>query len=367
MAFSGSRRRIVEGNREAEAMHGHLWPAHPKPLPDELLTSWFVRVAEANGIKLQTLTWMLFGYGRSPWQRDVDRLAPAWFLDTICERTGLSLEEASSATLDAYRGRLYSKPRTSGMLRWILPIGSEGASRRGFGMQFCPECLARDAAPYYRKRWRLALYTYCPDHGNLLYDACPACGAPVAFFRHDFGREISETKGIACCWKCEFDFRRAKRMVIVFPTEDVREIFGCMLGALIGQTTNGEQFDMGFFAVLHQFCRIMGMGQNQGKLLAYVANRIGMPVPPIVQGRISLEERRLAERHPLLLFSLWVMVDLENRLRGAWNAKAVRYNLMVKDLHDPPEWYAALTQHFLRGCFRQSGRPWNGVEQQLGN
>lgn len=327
--------------------HGHLWPAHPKPLPDELLSSWFVRVATANGIKLQTLSWMLFGYGRSPWQRDVDRLPPAWFLDSVCTHAGLSREEAWRATLDTYRGRLYPKPRSSGVLRWVLPIVSAGASRRGFGVQFCPACLARDAVPYYRKRWRLALFTYCPDHDCLLYDACPVCGAPVAFFRHDFGRELSQAKGIACCWKCEFDFRRAERTPATFPTNEVAEIFGSMLSSLQLPTAEVGNFDIGFFAVLHQLCRIVAMRQNQRKLLGYVSDRLGMPAPPILLGRIGVEERRLTERHPLLVGGLWLMADLEDRLRAAWLAKAVRYNLMVKDFHDPPRWYLAVSGQFL--------------------
>lgn len=331
--------------------HGRVWPAHPKPLPDELLTSWFVRVAEANGIKLQTLSWMLFGYGRSPWHRDVDRMPPPWFLETVCAHTGLSLERAWGATLDTYRGRLFSKPRTSGLLRWVLPIMSAGAARRGFGVQFCPECLAQDAVPYYRKQWRLALFTYCPNHGCSLYDACPACGAPVAYFRHDFGREVSQTRGMACCWKCEFDFRTARRRAAEFPTVDGREVLAAMLQSLDTQDAHAQArpFDLGFFAVLHQLCRIMGMRQNQGKLLAYASRQLSLPVSQIILGRISIEERRLQERHALLLCGLWLMVDLEQRLRSAWRNKAVRYNLMVKDLRDPPAVYGSLVRSFLRG------------------
>lgn len=330
--------------------HGYLWPAHPKPLPEELLTSWFVRVAEANGIKLQTLSWMLFGYGNSPWHRDVDRQPPARFLDIVCARTGLSRQNANRATLDTYRGRLYPRPRSSGMLRWISPIISAGAARHGFGVQFCPECLAKDAVPYYRKQWRLALSTYCPDHDCFSYDACPACGAPIAFFRHDFGREISETKGIACCWKCKFDFRMAERVTVAFPTDEAREIFRSMLRSLKLPTAEAGNFDIEFFAVLHQLCRIMGTKQNRGKLLAYVSDQLRMPAPQVVLRRMSVEERRLAERHPLLLCGLWLMVNLEDRLRAAWKAKAVRYNLMVKDFHDPPVWYSSIVQEFLRGC-----------------
>ena len=74
-------------------LSGKMWPAHPKPLPDELLSSWIVRVAEANAIKLQTLSWMLFGNGVSPWNRDIDRNAPRWLIDVLCEHTGSSYGE----------------------------------------------------------------------------------------------------------------------------------------------------------------------------------------------------------------------------------------------------------------------------------
>ena len=141
--------------------YGQVWPAHPKPLPDELLSSWFVRVAESNAIKLQTLSWMLFGYGKSPWNRDIDRLAPPWFLEAICAHTGIGYDEVYCTTLDSYCTRLYPKRQSSGQLRWVLPIVSHGAARQGFGMQFCPACLAQDAVPYFRKPWRLALFTYC--------------------------------------------------------------------------------------------------------------------------------------------------------------------------------------------------------------
>jgi len=330
--------------------HEQLWPAHPKPLPEELLTSWFVRAVEANGIKLQTLSWMLFGYGNSPWHRDVDRQPSTRFLDIVCARTGLRRKDAECATLDTYRGRLYPKPRTSSLLRWVLPIISAGTSRHGFGVQFCPECLARDAVPFYRKQWRLALSTYCLDHNCFLYDACPACGTPVAFFRHDFGKEISETKGIAYCWKCEFDFRMADRVAVTFPTEEVQEIFDSMLCSLKAPAIEVGPFDLGFFAVLHQFCRIMCTQQNGGKLLGYVAEHLRMAPLPITLGRTSIEERRQEERHHLLLCALWLMVDLEERLRAAWKAKVVRYNLMVKDFHDPPAWYSSIVQEFSRGC-----------------
>ena len=129
-------------------LSGKMWPAHPKPLPDELLSSWIVRVAEANAIKLQTLSWMLFGNGVSPWNRDIDRNAPRWLIDVLCEHTGSSYGEVFRMALVTYGGRLYPHRQAVGQLRWILPIRNYGMRHRAFGQQFCPECLAQDSIFY---------------------------------------------------------------------------------------------------------------------------------------------------------------------------------------------------------------------------
>ena len=191
--------------------HGVLWPAHPKPLPDELLSSWIVRVAAANGIKLQTLSWMLFGNGRSPWNRDIDRSAPGWLIKALSQYTGTNYWDVFHTTLTTYRTRLYPRRRTAGQLRWILPIRSYGMQRKAFGLQFCPECLAGDSQPYFRRLWRVALVTYCPEHHVELHDACPACGVPVIIFRGDFGRELRDARPMHVCHSCGYDFRDACR------------------------------------------------------------------------------------------------------------------------------------------------------------
>jgi hypothetical protein len=344
--------------------YGQLWPAHPKPLPEELLSSWFVRVAASNGIKLQTLSHMLFGGGRSPWHRDVDRAVMPWFVDVVCAHTGLPLQTAHGATLESYCPRLYPRVKSSGPLRWVLPIMGEGMSRRGFGVQFCPACLTEDAIPYFRKPWRIALFTFCLKHSCALHDACPGCGAPVAYFRHDFSREISASKGLACCSVCGVDFRAAKRAAAMFPTDDLRNFVESMLRSVEFPEPSGSQFDQGFFAVLHQLCRIVGTHQNAGKLLQYAASELGMPATPIALGRTSIEQRRRDERHQSLLCGAWLVADPEKRLRAAWEAKAVRYNLLIKDFDDPPPTYLSLVKTFLRGANKSKPPPEAGAESQ---
>lgn len=327
-------------------LSGKVWPAHPRPLPDELLSSWIVRVAEANAIKLQTLSWMLFGNKRSPWNRDIDRSAPKWLLKAICEHTGTSYWDALHTTLVVYRGRLYPHRQFSGQLRWILPIRNYGMRHRAFGQQFCPECLAEDATPYFRKQWRVAFFTYCPEHHVELWDACPGCGLPVIIFRGDFGRELTNARPMYVCYSCGYDFREAPRKSVFFPNEELHALFDGMLLSLNAPDNQAGQFDLGYYAVMHQFCRAMGMRQNGGRLQRFIEELLDLPYLSLQQGRISVEQRSHDERHQLLLCALWLMADLQPRLQAAWLAKAVRYNLMLRDFDDPPRWYWALVEPF---------------------
>lgn len=328
------------------ALSGTLWPAHPKPLPDEILSSWIVRVAEANGIKLQRMCWDLFGNGVSPWNRDVDRSAPKWLLKAICNHTGTSYWEAYRTTLTTYRTLLYSARRVSGQLRWILPIRTYGMTREGFGQQFCPQCLASDPRPYFRKSWRVALFTFCPEHQVMLHDACPACGLPVAFHRRDFGVELEEAGSICSCYACGFDFRAAPRVDALFPTPAIRQLFHEMLQRLLNPAERSTRFDLGYFDVLHQLCRIMGIRQNGGRLMQFVSEQIGVEPVAIEPGRVAIEQRRVDDRHRLLLCAIWLMAEPFERVRAAWEAKAVLYNHLLKDMDQVPKWYRQLSD----GC-----------------
>lgn len=325
-------------------LSGKLWPAHPKPLPDEILSSWIVRVAEANAIKLQTLCWMLFGNERSPWNRDIDRSAPKWLLKAICEHTGTSYWDAYHTTLTTYRTILYPGRQRSGQLRWILPIRTHGMTREGFGQQFCPQCLAEDEVPYFRKSWRVALFTFCPCHSVVLRDACPACGQPVMFYRRDFGKELLSAGLICECYACGFDFRQTEPMSPVFVTLEVERSFRAMLESLFAPHKRTGSFDLGFFQVLHQLTRIMAMRQNAGRLFKYATACIGCESLAIPRDATPIEQRSSYERHRFLELGLWFLADLAPRLTAAWRAKAVRYNLLTKDFSEVPAWYGHIVE-----------------------
>jgi len=333
-------------------LSGTFWPAHPRPLPDELLSSWIVRIAEANGIKLYTLTLGLFGDRLTPWQRDIDRQAPKWLLKQICAKTGVGYWDAYHTTLAGYRTRLYPRRQISGQLRWILPISTFGLNRRGYGQQFCPECLAEDVSPYFRRCWRVGFVTFCPGHGCMLLDACNECGAPVALHRRDIGRDLTESKGLAYCQRCGADYRGFPRQKAEGADSQGLALHKGILESLTGPPL----YDLGFFAVLHQLCKVLGSGANAGRLYGWTDKQLEVVWPLPSPRRATFESRRILERHMLVSLALWLLEDLPARLTDAWRQKAVRFNHLVKDLDHPPRWYADLCDTFRRPTSHRSSR-----------
>ena len=159
-----------------------LWPIHLRPLADELLSSWIVRLGYAHNLKLRTFARLLWPTQPEVWYRDVDRYAPAQLLTELSAHTGIQVAKLEATTLRAYQGRIYQHARESGILQWILPLLLSEWQHKGFGLQFCPKCLSEDSVPYFRKRWRVAFYTWCGQHNVMVHDRCPNCGAPICVF-----------------------------------------------------------------------------------------------------------------------------------------------------------------------------------------
>ncbi|MBR7777947.1 TniQ family protein [Undibacterium rugosum] len=322
-----------------------LWPIRYKPFPDELLSCWLVRLAHGHGLKVQTFCNLMFGNRRQIWNRDIDRLAPAWLIDELILRTGTSPETAWGTTLRAYEGILYPKFRLSSTLRWILALKVYHRTRQGYGLQFCPTCLAEDEIPYFRKRWRIALNTVCSTHGTMLFDRCPHCDAAVAFHRLDMaGMEAIDVAPLSYCHSCQFDLRSAS------PEKPIAHDAATSLLLLDAShqfsynKTPKSDWDLGRFAVMHQLCRIMTTRYKHAHLREFVLDQVGVPDIELTGGHIPLEMRTIQERHHLMQLVGWLMVDLEPRLTAAWRAKAVRYNLLLKDFDDPSVHYKLIAE-----------------------
>lgn len=324
------------------ALTGRLWPAHPKPLPDEILSSWIVRVARANGLKLQTFCDFAFGKDHQLWNRDIDRLAPEWLLRQLAARTGTGIVRVRKATLRIYEGLFYEHWRLSGQLRWILCTGVYHRKRTLFGMQFCPQCLREDAEPYFRTHWRVAVLTFCSKHLVALHDRCPACGSAVAFHRRELGRpQIVETGPLCLCHACEFDLRQAHSLPFEFYDDDIRSL---LFDVADSATVKPSSVNLGWLAVLHQLCKVMVSAHKASDLATFVVNATEFENYAVPHGRYAFESRPIEERSRIIRLGVWLLANPQERIPSAWQAKAVRYNRLVKDFPSAPAWYYSIVR-----------------------
>jgi len=87
----------------------------------------------------------------------------------------------------------------------------------------------------------------------------------------------------------------------------------------------------------------------------YTANLKVKEFPPSVRpaAKLSDGELRIGGEHLLqtVFFALWLLAAPKERIGAAWQAKAVRFNLLLKDFSDAPRWFADLAGQLNRMQF----------------
>ena len=176
-------------------------PIRPKPKEDEILSSWLIRCAIANGSDPEGFGGGIWNEYRI-WTRDFDRSLPKSKATSLCKIVGMDYSEITAMTLEPTILRItnteYLNPKTA--WPWVIPTGIRNRSKFN-GLHFCAECL-RESKPYFKRQWRLSWNTACAEHKTILHVRCPKCH--MAFSPHlvtyvdiDIGK----------CQKCGFDLR----------------------------------------------------------------------------------------------------------------------------------------------------------------
>ncbi|MCW5651745.1 MAG: TniQ family protein [Ramlibacter sp.] len=310
-------------------------------MPDELLSSWLVRLAHGHGLKVQTFCNLLFGSKRQVWNRDIDRLAPSWLIKELAARTATPSVVAYGATLRSYEGVLYPRFKLSGVLPWMLPLQMYHRKRQGFGLQFCRECLKGEGVPYFRKIWRVAFSTTCVRHKRTLEDRCGACGESLALHRIDMleGGRSGQWLLSNChaCGASIFDGKVSK--LRAYDQEALAWLH--RLTERVSDAASDIAVDV---ATTRQLCMLLASRYSTVSLQEYVCDQLGVEPLPISSERIAFETRPLSERHHFLQLAGWLQVDLRGRLTRAWRARAVRYSHLLKDFSNAPSAYVQLVE-----------------------
>lgn len=336
-------------------------PARCVPLPDELLSSWLVRLSARHSLKLHTFCTYLFG-SRAIWNRDIDKSADVELIAALARATAMPIEKVRGATLAAYEGFVYERHSPHGNTAWLMPVGVYHRTRKLFGLQFCARCLGEDADPYYRRSWRLAFVTYCEKHRIPLHDRCARCGTGVMFWRNELGdRNKLLPDSITLCHACGVDFRE----VIDVPAMSSDERLLAFQAELSDITRRGWARMHGFphiyshlyFAVLHQLMRVLATGRRAARLREATGRECGygeFTLSFATRNR-NIESLPIGERRILLDMARHLLDDYPRRFVSICRANKVWSSELLRDLEFAPFWYwSVIHSHLYRPSYKAS-------------
>lgn len=348
---------------DSRGLLGRVWPAYSKPKDDELLSSWLVRLSMAHGLKLHTFCSLAWPR-RAIWNRDIDKSADEGVLTVLSEKTNTPLERVRGTALSAYEGILYEKHNPFGNTLWVMPVGVYHRVRMQYGLQFCPQCLAEDEEPYFRRRWRLAFVTVCVKHRVVLKDRCPRCGAAVNFHRDELGlRSKHAATSVTLCHACRFDLRTAeensKENSLEVRADDAevefqKRLLNAVRDGWIVADGQSPVYSHLFFRVLHQLMRMVATGKRSAALRAAAVARWDVPAfKPFFSGNSrDLERFDIDARRRLLAIARYMLEGWPDRFVEFCEANRVWSSTLLRDLDDVPYWYwHVVTEHLYRHSY----------------
>lgn len=311
-------------------MATQLWPVHPQLLPDELLSSWMIRLARSNGFKVHNFYAQFFGRECQIWNRDIDHFAPAWLIDGLADRTGTPREHIFQTTLRAFESFAFEHFNETGMTRWLLPLGIFHRTRRAYGQQFCPQCMTEEIEPYLRRHWRLALAVICTRHGVMLQDRCATCSRPLAPHRSDMSARggFPERTSMVRCYVC--------RTCIAAPAEKA-------LPEDVQMQLEIEHYLQSGFVMLET-------GQSVYSHLYFDGLRMIMRVTPQSQPslrRIIFEYASIQQRLELLRNSMQLVADWPHRFLRRCSTLPHSYTTVSDNRANTPYWLDSVMRNHL--------------------
>lgn len=302
------------------------WAIPVDLLPDELLSSWLVRVALANGCDPLALTGVVFP-SRRVWSSDIDRYLPTEDQRVLAGRAGVKSVSIEQAMLAPVAQRITQRPLPlKGCWPWVLAVRPRNRRRFG-GLQFCPSCLASDRRPFFRQHWRFAWHTICARHGCMLLDRCPHCRAPI-----EPHRLTVERLSVVCCPTCYGSL--VEGGICTGGSADTLFLQGATDAALFAGSIEYEDEclrDHEWFSVLGVWLYLVRMAAlgHSGSAARFVSY-LGMSLPTIIDTK-TWESFETASRAPFLeAVGKIVAMPLEDLIARLVDADVSRQRLFPK-------------------------------------
>lgn len=177
-----------------------------KPYNDELLSSWFMRLAKKNHTNISTLICHIFKndilskHTSKLHVKDMD-------IYPFNKNQKEMLFSVTNVWLDDFQLFKYNGFLNETVHRYQKLWIAEPKTKHFYGIRYCPKCL--EEKPYIRQQWRILLYNICSAHNCYLKCECPVCNKKFIYYDNGFTREIYQ------CHHCGFDLRKSEIQYIV--------------------------------------------------------------------------------------------------------------------------------------------------------
>jgi hypothetical protein len=328
-------------------------PVLVKPLPDELISSWIMRYSQALLTKSHTFCKFILE-SENVWNRDIDLNASQEFLQALSLKTFLTKEEVYNTTLRSY----YPNLDVHTIRKWIIPLRLYHRTRESAGLMLCPGCLKNDSTPYFRKKWRLSLSVVCPICEVVLIDQCPECKAPLSFHRLEVGLKESILKVEICtCYKCCFDFRKAK------TTKANQSLVRLQrnLYLLLDKGFNDDiQYSHLYFDVIYQLTKILSSRVEKLKDFdREVCIRSGFTFK-IERQREEFDKMTIDQRLVVVSKISWLLEEWPTRFLDVSRSTRTYSSYLLRDMKNIPYWYWRLIMENVYIIFT----PWRSEDQE---
>jgi len=185
---------------EFEASHA-IWkrlPLHPLPEPFESMTSYLIRLAEANGLRSLRQMVALLGIPRRRLENVC--ISPDYPTSShyggLAQITGYPEERFLPLTFHFLIQRFGYSLHPTALHRFLK-------SSLASSLRYCPACLATSDPPYYSLLWRFLVLPGCIEHRGYFLDQCGHCGSFLPL--------LPLTPQLAKCPRCQGDLRMCQQ------------------------------------------------------------------------------------------------------------------------------------------------------------
>ena len=263
-------------------------PLTPRPLPQELFSSWLLRVAAANCTPLNEL---LDGfdarYSCVPGLPSLDFGLTPLFLQSISIFCRAPVERIRVLDLSQ------RVPHLGGALLLRFTGGSACCPRakwRRLAYAFCPLCIAEQSIIHIRWEWCFACISQCGVHGTPLQFGCASCGESDPL---TFGPSQSNSQA---CWSCGGGFCQPTNGLTVRRDEHIIKVIedayrAALLGVAPDVSLFGKATDRAFRRfvedMLQLLVRCTGLGLIPDPLLDKAATLPRQPLLDVIADLIA--------------------------------------------------------------------------------